>query len=560
MHYPGAALLASFFQDDMEAQIEMRELWTYKASNTDPDVLSYDEAMRDVDRDKWIESATKEIRELESHGAWDEVPVSDAQKKITPTSWVFRRKRAPDGTLLKWKGRFVVRGDLEPLEENESNFSPVASWTSIRVLLTLSLIWNWTSCTMDFANAFIQSKLESPKWIHLPRGFQSELPGKVCLRLKRSVYGGRNCPRLFYELIMKALKEFGFKESKMDPCFLFKKGMMAALFVDDVLLSVENDKDIDHFVKFLESKNLQLSVDMELTKYLGISVHRDAKSITLTQPGLINRILEATNMTDCRPNAVPAALKPLGSDPEGAPMEDTWSYRSVVGMLLYLSTNSRPDIALAVSQVARFSSNPKKSHATAIKTIIRYLAGTKHIGITFAPTDVLNIDVYVDADFAGLWNVEPLHDPASAKSRFGYIIKLAGCPTVWKSKLMNQTATSTMHAEYITLSNSLREVIPLRRLLTEMLPVTNPQYSARTPVMRCTVFEDNNACLTLAHTRRLTNLTRWLCTSLHHFWESVANGEVLIDKIDTSKQDADYLTKPLPKEPFINNRMRNQGM
>jgi hypothetical protein len=52
----------------------------YKASNLDPDVLSYDEAMRDMDHDKWIESATKEIRELEQHGAWDEVPVSDTQK------------------------------------------------------------------------------------------------------------------------------------------------------------------------------------------------------------------------------------------------------------------------------------------------------------------------------------------------------------------------------------------------------------------------------------------------------------------------------------------------
>jgi hypothetical protein len=46
------------------------------------------------------------------------------------------------------------------------------------------ICWNWTSCTMDFANALIQSKLESPKWIHLPHGFQSELPGKVCLHLK----------------------------------------------------------------------------------------------------------------------------------------------------------------------------------------------------------------------------------------------------------------------------------------------------------------------------------------------------------------------------------------
>ena len=110
----------------------------YKASQDDPDVLSYDEAMRAPDRERWIEAATKEIRELEEHGGWDEVPIHDAKKKIIPTTWVFKRKRAPDGSILKWKGRFCCRGDLEEREPDENNFSPVAAWSSIRTLLTLS--------------------------------------------------------------------------------------------------------------------------------------------------------------------------------------------------------------------------------------------------------------------------------------------------------------------------------------------------------------------------------------------------------------------------------------
>jgi hypothetical protein len=97
MHYPGQVLLVSLLHDNMDLQTEMWELWTCKASNLDPDVLSYNEAMHNVDCDKWIESATKETRELEQHGTWDEVPASDTQKKITPTSWVFCY-------LLKWKG------------------------------------------------------------------------------------------------------------------------------------------------------------------------------------------------------------------------------------------------------------------------------------------------------------------------------------------------------------------------------------------------------------------------------------------------------------------------
>jgi hypothetical protein len=69
-------------------------------------------------------------------------------------------------------------------------------------------------------------------------------------------------------------------------------------------------------------------------------------------------------------------------------------------MLLYLSTNTRPDIAFAVSQVARFSHSPKRSHGTAIKTIVRYLSRTIEFGMIVKPTGTLNLDCYVDADFA----------------------------------------------------------------------------------------------------------------------------------------------------------------
>jgi hypothetical protein len=78
-------------------------------------------------------------------------------------------------------------------------------------------------------------------------------------------------------------------------------------------------------------------------------------------------------MQDCNLNYTLALQLSLGTDPDGEPMDEFWSYRSIVGMLLYLSTNTGPDITYAVSQVARFNHNPKKSHASAIKTIIRYL-------------------------------------------------------------------------------------------------------------------------------------------------------------------------------------------
>ena len=73
-------------------------------------------------------------------------------------------------------------------------------------------------------------------------------------------------------------------------------------------------------------------------------------------------------------------------------------------MLLYLATKTCPDIAFAVSQVSRFNYTPKQNHATAIKATL-HCASDK--GTIICPTGTLQLDCYVDADFAGLHGCEP---------------------------------------------------------------------------------------------------------------------------------------------------------
>ena len=111
-------------------------------------------------------------------------------------------------------------------------------------------------------------------------------------------------------------------------------------------------------------------------------------TIELTQKGLIAKIIEETGLQSCKPNLTPASQLALGRDDDGPRMTESWSYRSVIGMLLYLCTNTRPDISFAVSQAARFSSDPKQSHATAVKTIVRYLAATADKGIILNPVEI----------------------------------------------------------------------------------------------------------------------------------------------------------------------------
>ena len=178
-------------------------------------------------------------------------------------------------------------------------------------------------------------------------------------------------------------------------------------------------------------------------------------------------------------------------------------------MLLYLSGNSRPDIAFAVNQCARFTHDPKDSHATAGKRIIKYLQGTKDRGFVFRPTKDWKLNYYVDADFCGLWGSEDPNDPVVAKSRTGFVIMFAGCPLFWKSTLQTETSLSTMMAEYVALSTAMRELLPLKRLVKAIAKIVTGDDDVKI-VTKSDVFEDRSE----EHTSELQSPDHLVCRLL----------------------------------------------
>jgi hypothetical protein len=117
----------------------------------------------------------------------------------------------------------------------------------------------------------------------------------------------------------------------------------------------------------------------------------------------------------------------------------------------------------AVHQAARHTHAPRGSHAVAVKLILRYLKGTKYKGLYFKPNSTDQVDCYVDADFAGLFSVGDGQAPVSVKSRTGYVIMYSGVPVLWVSKMQTQIALSAMEAGYIALSQSMHNLIPIRK-------------------------------------------------------------------------------------------------
>ncbi|CAJ1940546.1 unnamed protein product [Cylindrotheca closterium] len=332
--------------------------------------------------------------------------------------------------------------------------------------------------------------------------------------------------------------------------------MMVVLYVDDAGIGAKDPADIDKLIEELIELQFELKKEGDFNEFLGIKFDkRKDGSVELTQTGLIDKVLEAARMTDCNPNRIPAT-GPLGKDPDGEPMNEEWNYRSIVGMLMYLSTNTRPDITFAVSQVARFSSEPKQSHGTAVKTILRYLKRTCTKGMIIKPTGKLNLDLFVDANFCGLYNTEPHTDPNSDRSRTRFIVKLSNCPLIWRSQLQTSITCSTLEAEYNALSSALKTLIPLKRLLIEATDHVELNNGIRATIW-ASAFEDNQGAYFLATNQRITSRTRWYLNKWHWFWQHVKDGvgseTVAIHELDTLLQDADYFTKAQSCEPFKSN-------
>ena len=268
-------------------------------------------------------------------------------------------------------------------------------------------------------------------------------------------------------------------------------------------------------------------------------------------------------MEDSNSTRTPALTTPLGTDKDGKDFEEKWNYPTVIGMLMFLANNSRPDIAFAVHQCARFTHAPKESHAAGVKRIIRYLNGTKDEGMYLEPTGELNVDCYVDADFAGLWKSEDSQDPLCVKSHSGHMITFMGCPLQWKSKLQTQIALSTMESEYIALSLAMRELIAVRATLKEIFthvfhsPDAKLTYSAIAKgfsIPPSKVYEDNEACLKFASMPKMSPRTKHIAVPYHFFRSKVKELEIKVLAVDTKRQLADQFTKGLPQEKFEHDR------
>jgi hypothetical protein len=239
----------------------------------------------------------------------------------------------------------------------------------IRLFLVISILQDWETRQIDFVLAFPQADVECDLYMEIPPGFDVRgAKKKYCLKLQKNIYGTKQAGRAWNKHLHKGLIKLGCTVSKIDPCVYYKGQTMFMVYVNDGIFVGPDQGEINNLLDVLKNE-FTITDEGDLKEYLGVLVEKQTGGRTkLSQPHLITQILDDlwfTEQTKSKPTPAPGN-QVLQREIDAEAMTDDFHYRSVVGKTNFLEKLTRPDIAVATHQCARFSWDPKQSHADAL--------------------------------------------------------------------------------------------------------------------------------------------------------------------------------------------------
>ena len=471
----------------------------------------------------------REVQQLEDQGTWQVVPKLPPGRTLIKGCWVYKTKRNPDHTVKQYKSRWVAKGFMQ--QEGIDYFETYAATlrtSSFRTIFPLVAHHGWPLYQADITGAFLHSLLQEDIYMEPPHGFYD---GCIC-KLQKSLYGLKQAPYLWYQSLARVLEDLGFLCLNADHCIFTNKtrNVFILVFVDDIQITGSNTTAIDALRTELKTEFALKEFAAET--FLGLQIERDpAKhSLTLHQRPYAERILQELGFQDSKPVTTPMVEHGLLPHVGKVNRDLQKWYRRVVGSLNHLATYTRPDLAYCISCLSRFLENPSSEHEAAAKRVLRYLKGTTNIGLTFKlrPNEPIVLG-YSDSDWAG--------DIETRKSTSGYAFFVAGGLVSWMSRRQSVVTLSSTEAEYVALSESLREATWLRGLLQEL----GFDQSVFCPIP---IYEDNQSTINLAVNHANSSRSKHIDVRNHYCRQEYHSGHVDVQYVPTEEQAADGFTKP----------------
>ena len=314
------------------------------------------------------------------------------------------------------------------------------------------------------------------------------------------------------------------------------------LTVDDIAIFTNDDDWLQKFKKDF-NKIFAITQEPDFSWFLGTKMEwsTDYSAVKLTQPNHIRGALIRYNMMDCKPQ-----ITPMSADYDSSPLPEDhvnpdFPFSGIIGTLIWIARNSRPDILVAVTLLATRNKRFNTDHIKAAKRILAYLKGTENYGIiirkepNFDISKPITLKMYTDSDWA--------RDKATRRSITGYVGYFMGSPIVTQCKYQPTVANSSSEAEYMAASNALKEILYFTNVFKEiellkfLLPVS--------------VLIDNSGAISMASTPVSNKNTKHIDIRHHFIRDAFEDGTIFPLHVHTDENTADLFTKPLADLPFI---------
>ena len=530
---------------------EVRVFWaTVEEGEAFHTHISQRQAFSGEDADLWHVSDKAERTALEEKETWDVISRSDLlpTDKVIPIACLYTYKDCG-----RRKTRSVVLGNRQNKHDVDC-FSPTVGFATSRMCMVKCASEGGSFCGFDISNAFVNAKIPPDQRVvcKLPKHW-----GGDYVLLKKSLYGLRQAPRNWYDCFRDALvNELGWTGCIHDPGLFSKevngRFISLCIYVDDGLLC--GDKELIEAERELILKRFkgrkeepERDGDCEIRTILGVKVSYNlvTREISFSQTHAILKVLDKFGMRDCK-----SARTPGSNFKNEGKLVDSRLYRSMVGSMMYIGTQTRPDTAHAIQLLSRHLTEPRSSALSAARRLMRYLKSTKDYCISFCPkfeskltakyksmltpdTDAdTTIMGFADADFA------PETTP-ERRSTSGNLALYKGCPIWWTSSVQKCISTSTAEAEYVALYSLVKMSVFINNVAQFV--------HRRKDDIRIPIFEDNAACVKMARASITSRRSKHIDTKYHFIRDMWKQKRIEVVFCPTTEQLADPLTKYVPR-------------
>jgi hypothetical protein len=503
----------------------------------------------------WRDAIVKELSRIQD--SIGKVPAGETVgEKPIYGRLILALKRYADADESTPKARYVILGhrELKGVHYHET-YAPVVSHVSLRILIAIGVAYRQRLKHTDVEMAYLNSHASPPCYTRLPSFWNKFLPdspfqsGEMVV-VVASIYGRHASGREWYQEQDSHLQANGYKPGIHEPnIYIYEDDAGArgavGLFTDDYIHGrIFGEEDEGEHFKQTMSKKYRIKDFGELRTMLGIDVQYtgDHSAVFLSQRELVMECWGIVGEHAHRRSSYTVPMDVNGADIcKESDLLDTelrGVYVTVVGKLLYVCKNTRPDVCFAVGILARCNRKPTVHNFATLVRLCKYLADTVDTGLQYkyAPRDGPHkVTVWADASFGDC--IE------TGRSTGGYLIFVDHCLVDWRSKRSQSVCLSTVQAELHHLVEAVRQGLWVQAVLGEIVGEDLVE-----KVVVCKT--DSKSLVDSLKAGRPSDRARQYRVELNMMQEWLARGDITVDHVPGSEQLADAMTKALARPQF----------